>query len=143
MDHMISQLGSYTTLMQQAKDFFKAREQVITQPSSLNSSASSKEKQAPPERPTAVHTQRRRSFGIFFKKFSALQPIADNGGYRYIAKPPPEHETSSESSHNSAVHRNQMTAVLSMIVFDEFVKELAAISQEQALQQLLDEVPAD
>lgn len=142
MDHMMLQLGNYSTLMQQAKEFFAAREQLITQPSSLNSSVS-KEKQTPQERPVATQTQRRRSLGTFFRKFSSLQPIADNGGYRYIAKPPPEHESSADSSHNSAVYRNQMTAVLSMIVFDEFVKELAAISQEQALQQLLDEVPAD
>ncbi|XP_003743024.1 UPF0518 protein GF15501 [Galendromus occidentalis] len=142
LDHMILQLGNSSALMQQAREFFAAREQHITQPSSLKSSVS-KDKQVTVERPVPAQTQRRRSLGIFFRKFGVLQPIADNGGYRYIAKPPPERDVSSESSQNSAVHRNQMTAVLSMIVFDEFVKELAAISQEQALQQLLDEVPAE
>lgn len=50
---------------------------------------------------------------------------------------------SDSSRSNSEAVRAQTRAILSIVIFDEFVKELAAISQEHSLQQLLDEVPAD
>lgn len=67
--------------------------------------------------------------------------------FRYIVKLPygeknASNESDSSRSNSEAV-RAQTRAILSIVIFDEFVKELAAISQEHSLQQLLDEVPAD
>lgn len=86
IEQLSVQLGNYTALLQKAKEFFAAREGVLTQPS-LNCSTSSQPSAPPKDKPIANHsnvtTQRRRSFGMFFRKFSALQPIEDHSGYRY------------------------------------------------------------
>ncbi|OQR69607.1 FTS and Hook-interacting protein-like [Tropilaelaps mercedesae] len=152
IEQLSTQLGNYPALIHKAREFFVARENVLNQ-SNLVFSSSAACQPTPPsrEKHTTTNanppTQRRRSFGTFFRKFSALQPIADHSGYRYIAKPPLGDRNSAgegdTSRSNSEAARAQMRAVLSIVVFDEFVKELAAISQEHSLQHLLDEVPAD
>ncbi|XP_022651038.1 FTS and Hook-interacting protein-like isoform X1 [Varroa destructor] len=151
IEQLSIQLGNYPVLLSRAREFFAARENVLNQPN-LTLAGSIVGQTLPPAREKSAMNvnppaQRRRSLGTFFRKFSALQPIADNSGYRYIVKLPygeknASNESDSSRSNSEAV-RAQTRAILSIVIFDEFVKELAAISQEHSLQQLLDEVPAD
>lgn len=64
---------------------------------------------------------------------------------RYIVKPSTSEKNGETDAgrQNSESVRTQIRVVMSIVVFDEFVKELAAISQEHSLQQLLDEVPTE
>lgn len=83
---------------------------------------------------------KRRSLGSFFRRtgLPKTNPVLiETGGeeksYRFIARPYPSEFTEEGTRLESIKTQN---AVLAAVVLEEFLKELAAISQEHAIQQL-------
>lgn len=83
---------------------------------------------------------KRRSLGSFFRRtgLPKTNPVlVETGGeeksYRFIARPYPSEFTEEGTRLESIKTQN---AVLAAVVLEEFLKELAAISQEHAIQQL-------
>ncbi|XP_065283100.1 FHF complex subunit HOOK-interacting protein 1B-like isoform X4 [Dermacentor albipictus] len=83
---------------------------------------------------------KRRSLGSFFRRtgLPKTNPVlVETGGeeksYRFIARPYPSEFTEESTRLESIKTQN---AVLAAVVLEEFLKELAAISQEHAIQQL-------
>ncbi|XP_037506407.1 FHF complex subunit HOOK interacting protein 1B isoform X4 [Rhipicephalus sanguineus] len=83
---------------------------------------------------------KRRSLGSFFRRtgLPKTNPVlVETGGeeksYRFIARPYPS-EFAEEGTRLESI--KTQNAVLAAVVLEEFLKELAAISQEHAIQQL-------
>ncbi|XP_077519693.1 FHF complex subunit HOOK-interacting protein 1B isoform X4 [Amblyomma americanum] len=83
---------------------------------------------------------KRRSLGSFFRRTGPPKTnpvLVETGGadksYRFIARPFPSEFTEEGTRLESIKTQN---AVLAAVVLEEFLKELAAISQEHAIQQL-------
>ncbi|RWS02114.1 hypothetical protein B4U79_04576, partial [Dinothrombium tinctorium] len=146
LEAMAANIDNFFELLAKAKNFFKSREDALSEllgsrpdSSSRKQSTSSSEVFINIDTPKEKTESKRRSIAsLLFRTRAQSTPISqptlkaiNNGsGYKYINKRKQSHaDESKEADERQNMLRNQNT-VLSLLVMEEFLKELSAIAQE-------------